>query len=221
MKNLKLAFLESHVFIKLLLAALWILCIHMDFLTGGEDMNGVFGTIQLFTFNIVLVSYNVMLLMFTNLKLFKTLPLKSGDITVIAVLNSLISTLLFLAVVSVAFAVSGNGFAIPYYAGALLFSGLFTAATLPLIFWKTKYGTEAMREAEEKPKGHTAKVVTLAIVICVAAAIPGTLLCLRAWRSAGQLMSDIPMLLAVYIGCIGAAAILTLIYRSKIKYYIY
>lgn len=213
--------MESHVFIKALIAALWILCIHAAFLTGDEDMNGAYGTIQLFTFNVVLVSYNFMLSAFTNLKLFKTLPLKSGDITVIFTLNSFLSAMSFLAVISVVFAVSGNGFAIPYYAGALLFSGLFTAAMIPLIFRKTKYGTEAIREAEEEPKSRAVTIVILDLVIFGAAAIPGTIICMRGWRAGTFLMSDLPMLLAVYIGCIGAAVILTLIYRGKIKYYIY
>ncbi len=221
MKNFKLAFLESHLLIKLLLASFWIFCTHATFLAGIEHMDRSTEIIQLYTFNVIMFTYDFMILGFTNLKLYKTLPLKSSDITVTVTIGSHISALVFFAVVLLLLAAFGNWFVIPYYAAAMIFTGAFTAAILPPMLRTSKYGADAMREAEEKPKRRTAKVVTMAILIVLAEAVPGTALCLRGWDSEGQIMRDIPLLLAVYIGCIAVSAVLLTIYKKKIKYYIY
>ncbi len=223
MKKFKLAFLDSHLLVKLLLAAFWIFCTHAPFLSGRENFDRSSEITQLYTINIVMFSYDFMVFAFTNLKLYKTLPLKSSDITVTVTIGSHISALVFFAAISLLLAAFGNWFVIPYYGAAMIFTDTFTAAILPPMLRTAKYGADAMREAEEKPKSkrHTANVVALAILIILAEAIPGTALCLRGWDSEGQIMRDIPLLLAVYIGCITVSAVLLTIYKKKIKYYIY
>ncbi len=221
MKNFKLAFLDSHLLIRLLLAAFWVFVTHAPFLSGRENFDGGSEITQLYTINVVMFSYDFMVFAFTNLKLYKTLPLKSSDITVTATIGSHMSALVFFAAISLLLAAFGNWFVIPYYGAAMLFTDTFTAAILPPMLRTAKYGADAMREAEEKPKRRTAYVVALAILIILAEAIPGTAICLRGWNSEGQIMRDIPLLLAVYIGCIAVSAVLLTIYKKKIQYYIY
>lgn len=219
MKNFKLAVLDGYIPIKILLSAFFMFCTGTTLLL--DDAPGDFYVMIVYSFNVMAFTYSFFSNLLLNMKFYKTLPLTSGDITVLNALITATGSIALLLGVSAVLALCGKAFMIPYYAGALFIYAAFSLAVMPPLIRKSKYGANAVQAAAEQSKRRTAFKVTAVVVVIIAMGIPGTVICMRGWKAGTFLMSDLPMLLAIYIGSIAISVVCTLIYKSKIKYFIF
>lgn len=219
MKNFKLAVLDGYIPIKILLSAFFIFCTEAPLLL--DDAPGDFYVMIVYSFNVMAFTYSFFSNLLLNMKFYKTLPLTSSDITVLNALITATGSAALLLGASAVLAPCGKAFMIPYYAGALFIYAAFSLAVMPPLIGKNKYGAEAIQAAAEQSKRRTAFKVTAVAAAIIAMGIPGTVICMRGWKAGTFLMSDLPMLLAIYIGSIAVSVVCTLIYKNKIKYYIY
>ncbi len=223
MKNFKLAFLESHILMKFLLSAFFMFCTGSYILLEKEMPEDFTYVITVYAFNVVALTYccfvsNLSL----NIKFYKTLPLKSGDITAVNALSTLMGAGAFLLGASAVLALCGKAFLIPYYAVAVFIYAAISLAVMPLMFKTNKFGADAINASNEKISRRRVVILIIgAIGFPLLGGIPGTVICMRGWKAGTFLMSDLPMLLTVCAVCIVVSVAVTLFYKRKIPYYIY
>ncbi len=220
MKNFKLAVLDSYIPIKILLSAFFMFSTGATLLLGGTSPED-FDSMIVYSFNIMAFTFSFCSNLLLNMKFYKTLPLTSGDITVLNALITATGLAALLLGTSAVLVICGKAFMIPYYAGALFIYMAFSLAVMPPVIGKNKYGVDAIQAASEQSKRRVAFKVIAVIAIIAVMGIPGTVICMRGWRAGTFLMSDLPMLLTIYGICIVVSVAVTLIYRSRIKYYTY
>ncbi len=220
MKNFKLAFWDGYIPIKILLSAFFMFCTGATLLLN-DTSPGDFYVMMVYSFNVMAFTYSFFSNLAMNMKFYKTLPMTSGDITVLNALITATGSAAMLLGASAVLTVCGKAFMIPYYAGALFIYMAFSLAVLPPAIGKSKYGVEAIKAAAEQSKRRTALKGIAVTAVIIAMGIPGTVICMRGWKAGTFLMSDLPMLLTIYGICIVVSVAVTLFYRSRIKYYIY
>lgn len=209
-KIFKLALHESHLWYKLFVGFLSI-CYTCGVLLSDPNELGDVGTI------FVLVACNVMLgavLMCANgnadLKLFKILPLTSGNITDIFAVSAYMGVPVISVGVSVWHIVFGKAYVIPYFVCAFTISAAFSTVLMPLL------ASEAdVRFGERK---FTVRNLVLSLILMFGSAAAGTVLCLKGYKNGGFVAGDVPMLLGIFAACIVLSLIVTAVYRKKIKY---
>lgn len=212
--------MDSYIPIKILLSAFFMFCTGATLLLNDASAEDI-DFIMVYSFSVMAFTYSFMSNLLLNMKFYKTLPLTSGDITVLNALITVTGSVALLLGTSAVLALCGKAFMIPYYAGALFIYAAFSLAVMPPAIGKNKYGADAIQAAAEQSKRRTAFKVTAVVVVIIAMGIPGTVICMRGWRAGMFSMSDMPLLLAIYIGSAAVSVIFTLIYKNKIKYYIY
>ncbi len=220
MKNLKLAVLDSYIPIKILLSAFFMFCTGASLLLGGPSPED-FDVMIVYSFNVMAFTFSFMSNLLMNMKFYKTLPLTSGDITVLNALITATGSIALLLGASAVLALCGKAFMIPYYAGALFIYATFSLAVMPPAIGKNKYGADAIQAAAEQSKRRVVFKVIAVIAILTVMGIPGTVICMRGWHAGTFHISDLPILLAIYFGSIAVSVIFTFIYKKKIKYMIF
>ncbi|MBD5146544.1 MAG: hypothetical protein HDT21_11650 [Ruminococcus sp.] len=209
-KIFKLALHESHLWYKLFVGFLSI-CYTCGILLKDPGEPGDVGTI------FVLVGCNVVLgaiLMCANgnadLKLFKILPLTSGNITDIFAVSAYMGVPVMSVGVSVWHIVFGKAYMIPYFVCAFTISAAFSTVLMPLLASEVD-----VRFGERK---FTVRNLILSLILMFGSAAAGTVLCLRGYKNGCFVGGDVPMLLGIFAACIVLSLIVTAVYRKKIKY---
>ncbi|MBD5139114.1 MAG: hypothetical protein HDT24_07385 [Ruminococcus sp.] len=209
-KIFKLALHESHLWYKLFVGFLSI-CYTCGILLKDPGELGDVGTI------FVLVGCNVVLgaiLMCANgnadLKLFKILPLTSGNITDIFAVSAYMGVPVMSVGVSVWHIVFGKAYMIPYFVCAFTISAAFSTVLMPLLASEVD-----VRFGERK---FTVRNLVLSLILMFGSAAAGTVLCLRGYKNGCLVGGDVSMLLGIFAACIVLSLIVTAVYRKKVKY---
>ena len=209
-KIFKLALHESHLWYKLFVGFLSICYTCGILLKDSSELVDV-GTI------FVLAGCNTVLgaiLMCANgnadLKLFKILPLTSGNITDIFAVSAYMGVPVMSVGVSVWHIVFGKAYMIPYFVCAFTISAAFSTVLMPLLAFEVD-----VRIGERK---FTVRNLVLSLILMFGSAAAGTVLCLKGYKNGCFVGGDVPLLLGIFAACIVLSLIVTAVYRKKIKY---
>ncbi|MDE6762607.1 MAG: hypothetical protein K2J73_02880 [Oscillospiraceae bacterium] len=212
-KIFKLALHESHIWYKLFLGfcSIFYTC-GMLLNDSNETVNeDIFGTV------LILIGCNTILdvvIMCVNgnsdIKLLKTLPLTSGNITDTFAVSTYMGVPIISLGVSVWHIVFGKAYMIPYFVCAFMISAAFGTVIMPLLVSEPCVMSGARR--------FTPRNVSLSLILIFASVAAGTLLCLKGYKNSCFVVEDVPMLIGIFAACIVLSMIITAVYRKKVKY---
>lgn len=209
-KIVRLAFRETHVWYKLLMGILSVFW-YSPLLLGdpGEAITSVGEILMMFGGLTIMGTLIMCLQGNANIKFFKTLPLTNVDITDIFILSSYMGVPPMMAGVSAWYLIASKSYMIPYYLCALTISAAFGTVMMPLL---------AKPAGETGIRKTTFWSVALTFTFMFGGSAAGTVLCLRGYRSGCLPAGDVPILIAVFAGCIVVSLIAAAVYRKKVRY---
>lgn len=209
-KIIRLAFYETHIWYKLFIGILSV-CWYSPLLLGdpGEAMPDVGEILMMFGGLAVMDTIIMCLQGNANIKFFKTLPLTNGNITDIFTLSSYMGVPPMMLGVSAWYLIAGKPYMIPYYLCALTISAALGTVMIPLFVKPV---------GESRVRKMTFWEVVLTFTFMFGGIAAGTVLCLRGYRSGCLPAGDVPILIAVFAGCIVTSLIAAAVYKKKVRY---
>lgn len=208
-KIVRLAFRETHVWYKLLMGILSV-CWYSPLLLGAPgDMPDVGEILMMFGGLAVMDTLIMCMQGNANIKLLKTMPLTNGNITDIFILSIYMGVPPMMVGVSAWYLIAGKPYMVPYYLCALTVTAALGTVMIPLLVKPA--GETGVRKA-------TFGNVALTLTFMLGGVAAGTVLCLRGYRSGCLPAGDVPMLIAVFAGCIAASLIAAAVYKKKVRY---
>lgn len=206
-KIFKLALHESHLWYKLFVGFLSICYTCGILLNGLRDVGSILTLVGCHTvLGAILMCANGN----ADLKLFKILPLTSGNITDIFAVSAYMGVPVISVGVSVWHIVFGKAYMIPYFVCAFMISAAFSTVLMPLLASEVN-----VRFGERK---FTARNLILSLILMFGSAAAGTVLCLKGYKNGCFVAGDVPMLLGIFAACIVLSLIVTAVYRKKVRY---
>ncbi len=206
----RLALHETSPWYKLFWGFLSICWTSIVLLDDASEIGGAGSVMALFGFNVLMGTMIMCAIGSSDIKLLKVLPLTSGNITDIMAVSAYIGVPIMSVGVSVWHIIFGKAYVIPYIICAFAVSAAFGTATMPLTIRPV---------GEAGARKFTFWEIVLVIVCLAVPAAIGTILCLRGYKNGCIPTGDIPMLIAVFIGCIALSLIVTAVYRKKVRYW--
>lgn len=210
-KIVRLAFRETHIWYKLFIGILSV-CWYSPLLLGdpGEAIPDV-GEISMMFGGLAVMGTLIMCIQGNgNIKLFKVLPLTSGNITDIFTLSSYMGVPPMMVGVSAWYIIAGKPYMIPYYFCALTISAALGTVMIPLFVKPT---------GETRVRKVTFWEVVLTLTFMFGGTAAGTVLCLRGYRSGCLPKGDTLMLAGILAACAALSLTAAVVYKKKVRYW--